>query len=134
MTGYGAFSYTLDSMGRPTGLTETGPGTVWVQNAAYGPGGEMKTMQYRTSGGAYYTENRTFNNRTQMIQQQVSGSGLTGMNLQYVYTSGANNGQIAQTYDSLNGEQMHYTYDSLKRLITFWRKNHGLTSLVRAAA
>ena len=92
-TGYGPFSYTLDSMGRPTGLTESGPGTVWVQNAQYGPGGELKTMQYRTSTGAYYTESRTFNNRSQMIQQQTRGSGLTGMDLQYVYTTGANNGQ-----------------------------------------
>jgi hypothetical protein len=118
MTGYGPFSYTLDSMGRPTGLTETGPGTIWVQNAQYGPGGEMKAMQYRTSGGAYYTENRTFSNRTRMILRQSGGSGLTGMNLQYVYTAGANNGQIAGTYDSLNGEEMNYTYDSLRRVVT----------------
>ena len=50
------------AMGRPTGLTENGTGNdVWVQNAAYGPAGEMKTMQYRTSGGAYYfTENHTY--------------------------------------------------------------------------
>ena len=63
MAGYGPFTYTLDALGRPTALTETTPGTVWVQNAAYGPGGEMKTMQFRTSAGAYYTENHTFNNR-----------------------------------------------------------------------
>ena len=77
MTGYGPFVYSLDAMGRPAGLTEPGPGTVWVQNVGYGPGGEMKTMQYRTSGGAYYTENRSFNNRTQLKQLQTSAAGLT---------------------------------------------------------
>jgi hypothetical protein len=67
-TGYDGFVYTLDAMGRPTALTANG--AVWVQNAAYGPGGEMKTMQYRTNTGTYYTENRTYNNRTQTIEIQ----------------------------------------------------------------
>jgi RHS repeat-associated protein len=116
MTSYGPFVYGLDSMKRPVSLTETGPGTVWVRNAAYGPAGEMKGMEYRAGTGAYYTETRTFNKRTQMIQQQTSGSGLPGMNLQYVYTAGFNNGQIAQMNDLLTGEQVAYTYDSLARL------------------
>ena len=63
------FSYTLDAMGRPTALTETNTGTVWVQNVVYGPGGEMDSMQYRTGtngGGPYYTENRGYNNDTQL--------------------------------------------------------------------
>ena len=115
MTGYGPFAYGLDAMGRPVSLAEGA--TVWVQNAVYGPGGEMKQMQYRTGGGTYYTETHTFNKRGQMVQQQTSGSGLQGMNLAYVYTAGANNGQIAQMNDLLSGEQVAYTYDSLKRLV-----------------
>jgi hypothetical protein len=38
MTGYGSFVYGLDAMGRPASLTESGPGTSWVQNGTYGPG------------------------------------------------------------------------------------------------
>ena len=89
------FSYTLDAMGRPTALTETNTGTVWVQNVVYGPGGEMDSMQYRTGtngGGAYYTENRGYNNNTQLTSLQTSGTGLTGINLQYAYPS-ANAGE-----------------------------------------
>lgn len=32
------------------------------------------------------------------------------MNLQYVYTAGFNNGQIAQMNDLLTGQQVAYTY------------------------
>ena len=55
--GFSTFTYSLDSMGRPTGLTESGTGTTWVQNVAYGPAGETQTIQYRTSGGNYFNEN-----------------------------------------------------------------------------
>jgi len=116
-TGYSGFAYTLDAMGRPTGLTETGPGTVWVQNVLYGPGGEMKSIQYRTSSGAYYTENRTFNNRAQATEIQASGTGLPGMDLRYSFNAGTNNGQAYQMTDVLTGEVVSYQYDSLKRLI-----------------
>ena len=105
--------YTLDAMGRPVGLTGTGLGTVWVQNVAYGPGGEMKTMQYAAGSGFWYTENRSFNSRTQATQIQVAHSGgKVGMNVQYGYTAGANNGQIATSTDLPSGEQVVYTYDS----------------------
>ena len=116
MTGYGSFSYTLDAMGRRTGLTETGPGTVWVQNVGYGPSGEMRSLQYRTSGGAYYTETNAFNNRNQVVDTSVSGTGLAGAHYQYGYAAGANNGQITAMTDVVTGEQVVYTYDSLKRL------------------
>ena len=116
MTGYGSFSYTLDAMGRPTGLTESGPGTVWVQNVGYGPSGEMRSLQYRTSGGAYYTETNAFNNRNQVVDTSVSGTGLAGAHYQYGYAAGANNGQITAMTDVVTGEQVVYTYDSLKRL------------------
>src|SRR5450432_4407645 len=73
-------------------------------------------MQLRTSGGAYYTENRTYNNRTQLTQLQTSAAGLAGINLKYTYPAGANNGQISQMTDVLSGEQLTYSYDGLKRL------------------
>ncbi len=115
-TGYGSFAYTLDAMGRATGLTETGPGTVWVQNASYGPGGEAQGLQYRTSSGAYYSETRSYNNLNQLKQLTASASGLAGMNLRYGYGTGTNNGQIAAMTDGNSGEQVTYTYDALKRL------------------
>jgi RHS repeat-associated protein len=117
---YNTFNYTLDAMGRPTALTETAfnnANTVLVQNAAYGPGGESQSLQYRTNAGTYYNESRTYNNRAQLKQLQASGTGLAAVNLQYVYPAATNNGQIAQTVDGLSGEQVTYTYDSLKRLI-----------------
>ena len=48
----------------------------------------------------------------------MTQTGLTGINLNYVYPgSNQNNGQITQMTDGLSGEQVVYTYDSLKRLI-----------------
>ena len=118
---YNTFANTMDSMGRPATLTKTdqnGQNSTWAQNAAYGPGGELKTLQYKTTGGVWYTENRSFNNRLQLTQLQSSGTGLAGVNLQYSYpTSGANNGQLAGITDVLSGEQIAYTYDSLSRLL-----------------
>jgi YD repeat-containing protein len=111
------FTYTLDQMGRPTTLTETGPGTIWAQNAVYGPGGEMHSMQYRTSGGSYYTESRGYNNDSQLASLQTSGTGLAGVNLTYTYpTSPANAGRIWKTNNVTSGEQIVYAYDALNRL------------------
>ena len=115
----GAFNYTLDAMGRATGMAETStsnPAVQWVQNAAYGPAGEMRGMSYLTSAGGSYQETRTYNNRLQVTAIVASGSGLQGMGLQYSYPAGANNGQVSQVTDILSGEQIVYTYDSLKRL------------------
>jgi RHS repeat-associated protein len=114
-TGYNGFGYTLDAMGRPTGLTETYPGTVWVQNAGYGPGGEMQTMQY-LAGSGYVTETRSYNSRAQLKELKSAG-GAISLDLQYVYNAGANNGQVAQMNDAVSGEQVTYQYDALKRLI-----------------
>ena len=85
---------------------------------AYGPAGETQTIQYRTSGGNYFNENRTYNNRAQLkeISSSVMG-GPTKIDLQYVYNVGTNNGQIAQMNDVVSGEQTVYAYDSLKRLV-----------------
>lgn len=117
---YNTFTNTLDAMGRSIGMAETdqnGQTSTWVQNVSYGPAGELKSMQYRTTGGAWYTENRTFNNRLQLTQLQAAGTGLTGVNLQYSYPgSGANSGQISGITDALSGEQIAYTYDALSRL------------------
>ena len=46
----------------------------------------------------------------------TSGSGLAGVNLNYAYNAGTNNGQIASMTDGSSHEQITYTYDALKRL------------------
>ena len=59
---YNTFANTMDSMGRPATLTKTdqnGQNSTWAQNATYGPGGELKSLQYKTTGGVWYTENRS---------------------------------------------------------------------------
>jgi hypothetical protein len=74
-------------MGRPTALTETdrnNTNTVWVQNAAYGPGGEPQSLQYRAGSGVYYSESRTYNSRAQLTQLQAGGTGLAAVDFQYV--------------------------------------------------
>jgi RHS repeat-associated protein len=38
------------------------------------------------------------------------------MDMQYVYTGGANNGRIAQSIDGVGNETVNYTYDALNRL------------------
>jgi YD repeat-containing protein len=38
--------------------------------------------------------------------------------MQYNYTAGADNGQIAGSVDNLSGETVTYQYDALKRLLS----------------
>jgi RHS repeat-associated protein len=134
-TGYGAtqfYNYTLDAMGRPVGMTQSN-GTVWVRGVAYGPGGEMQTMQYKQGGTGtlYFTENRSYNSRAQLKELTNSMGGKSGIDLQYLYNAGANNGQAAQMNEVVSGEQTVYTYDALKRLIkaeasvSLWGQSYG---------
>ena len=45
--------------------------------------------------------------------RRISGGGI---DLEYVYTAGQNNGRIAQQIDHVSGEQVTYQYDQLNRL------------------
>jgi RHS repeat-associated protein len=74
----------------------------------YGISGELLRISY----GAYYnqyTETRTYNSRLQLTSVGT---------MQYTYSPNHNNGQITQQLDSVSGEQVTYTYDSLQRLIS----------------
>src|SRR5262249_29632458 len=51
---------------------------------------------------------------TRMTSSAVGGS--TMMDMQYLYTSGANNGRIAKSIDGYTGETVDYTYDVWNRL------------------
>jgi RHS repeat-associated protein len=57
------------------------------------------------------TGTRTYNSLMQMTRQTTNQ-----MDMEYRYTAGQNNGRIAQSMDWVSGEQVNYTYDSLKRL------------------
>ncbi len=93
-------------MGRLNHLLENGtqPAT-----AAYGPANEMTSLSYYGN-----SETRTYNNLLQLTRQTVPGK----FDTQYVFAAGQNNGQISAAIDHISGQQVNYTYDSLKRLST----------------
>jgi RHS repeat-associated protein len=90
------YTASFDAMGRLSNFAGT--------SATYGVAGEILTL-----GG----ETRTYNSLFQMTRQTVSGQ----MDMQYIYTPGANNGRIAQSIDGITGETVDYTYDVWNRLI-----------------
>jgi YD repeat-containing protein len=49
---------------------------------------------------------------------QIVIAGTMNFNMQYVYSTTQNNGQITQPIDGVSGETIDYAYDSLNRLIT----------------
>ena len=119
------FVNTFDAMSRPMKVTEWRtngvgfPSTVvadWASGAAYGPANEMTGMSYRTSSGSVYNETRSYNSRVQLTNLTASGSGLQGVNFNYIYPA-QNNGKLLKAQDVLSGEEVTYTYDSLLRLI-----------------
>jgi RHS repeat-associated protein len=129
MTGinYGP-QYTLqyDANGRLGGMQEVvnGYGTP-VASASYGVAGEMTGLSY----GAYnpwtwsYSETRQYNSLLQMTRMTGTGTPngsppATVLDMQYVYTGGANNGRIVQATDWVAGETVTYGYDALNRLQT----------------
>jgi RHS repeat-associated protein len=101
------YQYTYDNLGRPIQMTDTGTSSNLVSSVTYGPAGEMLSM-----AGTAVTETRTYN----ALGQLKTLVGLSGVNLQYNYSSTANNGQIASQYDAASGETITYAYDQLKRL------------------
>ncbi len=133
--GWWTFNYGYDSMGRPSSLNETLPGSPsssWVPAAQYDLAGRMSSLQY--AAGAVYQGNNLVTVYTQETMGYNVNGQLTSLNwggapgspaypsvgpvggIQYSYPATGNNGQIAQAVDSLSGETITYSYDSLKRL------------------
>ena len=70
-----------------------------------------------TYTGAYppnYTESRPYND---MLQLTRIWSGV-GVDMEYTYPAGTNNGRITQSIDHVANETVNYTYDALNRLGT----------------
>ena len=117
------FNTSYDSMGRPVSMTDSNYGWNWAQGAQYDYASRLTSLQYMAGapGGtpSYTTETMAYNTSGQMVSQNwstpSSSLGPTG-GLQYSYSAGRNNGQIAQTTDTLSGETIGYQYDALKRL------------------
>ncbi len=84
----------------------------------------------RGSGGitgassASVSETRTYNNMLQLTHLVSSALGYQppntytggGVDIQYVYNTGHNNGRVSQTIDNTLGETVNYSYDYLHRL------------------
>ena len=128
----------FDAMGRPSNMSETAcvvtPGNpqcsnyTWTAgNATYGSAGQLLTVGGSGFNGtitASVNETRTYNNMLQLIhlasgtQSFQSPNTYTGggVDMQYVYNTGHNNGRVAQTIDNVLGETVNYSYDYLHRL------------------
>ena len=61
--------------------------------------------------------------------KQLTALSSAGVSLQYTYSSSANNGKITSLYDTVSGETVSYTYDSLNRLSTAAATSGGTWSL-----
>ena len=109
------FTYTYDSMGRPTKLTD-GTGWTWAQNALYDFAGRPTSVDYLEAAGAYTTRSFGYNVNSQLTSMQWSGSGSVAGTIQYGYSASQNNGQLTQATDGVSGETIVYQYDALRRL------------------
>jgi hypothetical protein len=78
-------------------MVDTSDGNT-VVNTTFGVAGELQSMSYFSRGLT-----RQYNSMFQMTRETVT-YGTTWMDMQYLYTSGANNGRIAQSIDGVTGE------------------------------
>ena len=98
----------FDSMQRPNSLTLGSTQT--VSGVTYNASNQPLTTSF-SSGSQSYTESRVYNALNQLVT-------LTGgnVNISYIYSNTANNGQITNMTDNVLGQTTNYTYDALKRL------------------
>jgi RHS repeat-associated protein len=94
----------IDLLGRMNTLTQNGTQQV---SATYGVANELDSVSY-----CGYTETRSYNSLFQLTRQTVAGV----FDTEYIFPTGANNGQISASIDHVSGQQVNYTYDALKRL------------------
>jgi RHS repeat-associated protein len=112
------YTYSFDSMDRPTGLTDQS-NTTDVSNVTYNAANQLLGLNYLG-----IAETRQYNNLNQMTNL-TAGSLI---NITYTYPAGANNGKISQ--QAVSGETVTYQYDSLNRLLSAtsnqsWSESYG---------
>jgi RHS repeat-associated protein len=108
-----AYTYSYDTMGRLSGMVNAQTSQTVASGAAYNAAGQMTSLSYLG-----YTETRQYNARLQMTRLTASGTGLLPVDLEYRFSTTANDGRITQMKDWITGEEVSYTYDSLARLST----------------
>jgi RHS repeat-associated protein len=105
------FTYNLDTLSRPIGLTDESQ-TALVSGVTYGgPSGQLSALSY--SG---YNETRLYNVRGQLTRLTATGDGLPSVDLEYRFSATNNDGRITQMEDWVSSEEVNYQYDSLGRL------------------
>jgi YD repeat-containing protein len=100
-------------MGRLYTLTDELASVNIIASASYGPANELLSMTAGSCYGNWGGESRTYN-----AMKQLTALSSNGVSLQYNYSSSQNNGKITSQYDTVSGETVAYTYDSLNRLAT----------------
>jgi RHS repeat-associated protein len=124
MTGinYGPqYAFTYDVNGRLSSMQDVVAGNTTVASASYGVAGELTALSYGTYNPWSYSETRQYNAMLQLTRMTGTGTpygspAATILDMQYVYTWGANNGRIAQSIDGVTGETLNYGYDALNGL------------------
>jgi hypothetical protein len=113
------YTYSFDSLSRPTGLTDQNNYAA-VSGAQYAPSNQMLSLNYFG-----VTESRTYNTLMQLTNITIPGQ----LNLTYNYQTGTNNGKISSQSDAISGETVTYAYDSLNRLLSAsgsgWNQSFG---------
>jgi RHS repeat-associated protein len=112
------FQYQYDSMSNlSTMLQYRSDNGQWpiIASAAYNWAGLQTSLWY-----ANFNESRTYNSLLQLTRLQN-----TGMDIQYIYQAGQNNGRIVQSIDNVLGETVNYTYDTLNR-VSMAEEVHGI--------
>ncbi len=108
-----AMTYAFDPMGRPSTMTQNQSFTAAA--ATYGSAGQLLTL-----GGETFTYNS-------MLQLTRVTGGMPGssIDMQYIYSTGHNNGRVTQTIDGVLGETVNYQYDYLHRLTAATATNNA---------
>jgi RHS repeat-associated protein len=113
------YTYSFDSMSRPTGLTDQNNYAA-VSSVQYAPSNQMLSLNYFG-----VSESRTYNTLMQLTNITIPGQ----LNLTYNYPTGTNNGKISSQSDAISGETVTYAYDSLNRLLSAsgsgWNQSFG---------
>jgi YD repeat-containing protein len=121
-------TYTYDVMGRPSGIRDCGPHSLYpgtcagvTATATWDASGNLTNFNDNYIDWLYsptgFKETRTYNNLGQLTRLTSAGSQVgTAMDVEYVYTAGRNNGRIGAMIDHVTGETVNYTYDTVNRL------------------
>jgi hypothetical protein len=107
-----AYTYSFDSMYRPSGLTTTVGNSTIVSGVSYGPANQLLSLSYNG-----LSEYRSYNALLQLTGIYTSNGVGPVVNMQYNYPAApSNNGKACLATDGITGEQVVYSYDSLNRL------------------